>query len=270
MGFKNTQNELANKDNLKMLYNDQINVGLEYSILSNIQVSVEGFYKKYGNMMISLIDSIPLFSKGNDYGVFGNEPVVSNGKGRSYGAEVFGRISNLKGLNLMAAYTWVRSENYSPRNNDYIPSSWDNKYLFTLTAGYELKKNWKLAMKYRLVGGAPYTPFDLETSSLKVNWDATQRPVLDYNEYNAKRLSAFNQVDLRVDKYFFMKKGIMLGIYLDLQNAFNMKYKDPDALLSTGVVENPTAPLNEQRYIMKRIKQEGGTILPSIGITLRL
>lgn len=270
MGFKNSQNELANKENLKMLYNDQINVGLEYSIKSNIQVSVEGFYKKYGNVMISLIDSIPLFSKGNDYGVFGNEPVESNGKGRSYGAEVFGRISNLKGLNLMAAYTWVRSENYSPRNNKYIPSSWDNKYLFTLTAGYEFKRNWKLAMKYRMVGGAPYTPFDLETSSLKVNWDATQRPVLDYSEYNAKRLSTFNQADLRVDKYFFMKRGIMLGIYLDLQNAFNLKYKNPDALLSTGVVENPTAPLNEQRYIMKRIKQEGGTIIPSIGITLRL
>ncbi|MGL5787559.1 MAG: TonB-dependent receptor [Bacteroidales bacterium] len=270
MGYKDQNNKLANKSGLKMLYNDQVNVGLEYAVMSNVQLSVEGFYKKYGNVMISLIDSIPLFSKGNDYGVFGNEPVVSNGKGRSYGAEVFARISNLKGLNLMAAYTWVRSENYSPRNKAYIPSSWDNKYLFTLTSGYEFKKNWKLAMKYRLVGGAPYTPFDMEISSLKVNWDATQRPVLNYNEYNAGRLKAFNQVDLRVDKFFFLKRGIMLGVYLDLQNAFNIKYRDPDALLSTGVVENPNAPLNEQRYIMKRIKQESGTILPSIGITLRL
>lgn len=270
MGYKNEENILANQSDLKMLYNDQANIGIEYSPLSNIQLSVEGFYKRYGNMMVSLIDSIPLFSKGNDFGVFGNEPVESNGKGRSYGAEAFLRINNLKGLNLMAAYTWVRSENYSPRSNSYIPSTWDNKYLFTLTSGYEFKKNWKVAMKYRLVGGAPYTPFDLETSSLKVNWDATQRPVLDYSEYNTGRLKAFNQVDLRVDKFFFLKKGIMLGFYLDLQNAFNMKYQDPDALLSTGVIENPNAPESEQRYIMKRIKQESGTVLPSIGITLRL
>ncbi|MGL5317890.1 MAG: TonB-dependent receptor [Bacteroidales bacterium] len=270
MGYKNNEDEFVNKDNLKMLYNDQINVGFEYALKSNIQISVEGFYKKYGNLMVSQIDSIPLFSKGNDYGVFGNEPVDSNGKGRSYGAEVFARISNLGGLNLMAAYTWVRSENFSPRNDAYIPSSWDNKYLFTLTSGYEFKNNWKLAMKYRLVGGAPYTPFDEETSSLKANWDATQRPVLDYAQYNAKRLKAFNQVDLRVDKYFFLKKGLMLGVYLDLQNALNFKYNNPDALLSTGVIENPNAPLNEQRYIMRTVKQEGGTILPSIGITLRL
>lgn len=45
------------------------------------------------------------------------------------------------------------------------------------------------------------------------------------------------------------------------------KLKQQDALLSTGVVENPTAPASAQRYIMKTLKQESGSMVPSIGLT---
>ena len=37
--------------------------------------------------------------------------------------------------------------------------------------------------------------------------------------------------------------------------------------MSTGEIENPSASLAEQRYVMKSIKQESGTLLPTIGIT---
>lgn len=269
MGYKNQDGLMVNKDNLKMLYNDQVVAGFEYLPNQSLQLSVEGFYKKYGNSLISLIDSIPLFSKGNDYGVFGNEPVMSNGKGRSYGVEVFGRWFGYKRLNMMASYTWVRSENYSPKLDRYVASTWDNRHLFTFTGSVDLPKNWKIGTRFRLIGGAPYTPFDMEESSLKINWDATQRPVLNYAEYNSKRLKTFNQLDLRIDKFFFFRK-LMFGVYVDLQNALNTKYRDPDALLSTGIIENPDAPLDQQRYRMKTIRQESGTIVPTLGISLRL
>ena len=38
-------------------------------------------------------------------------------------------------------------------------------------------------------------------------------------------------------------------------------------LMSTGQIENPSAPLSEQRYVMKSIRQESGTLLPTLGIT---
>jgi len=38
--------------------------------------------------------------------------------------------------------------------------------------------------------------------------------------------------------------------------------------MSTGVIENPSAPIEEQRYKMKKLKQESGTLLPSIGVTV--
>ena len=35
-----------------------------------------------------------------------------------------------------------------------------------------------------------------------------------------------------------------------------------------GVVENPEAPAAEQRYRMKYIRQESGTLIPTLGITV--
>jgi len=60
----------------------------------------------------------------------------------------------------------------------------------------------------------------------------------------------------------------MLGLYIDLQNVTGSKLRQPDVLMSTGVVENPEAPAAEQRYRMKYIRQESGTLIPTLGITV--
>lgn len=59
----------------------------------------------------------------------------------------------------------------------------------------------------------------------------------------------------------------MFGVYLDIQDITASKLRQPDVLMSTGQIENPTAPLSERRYVMKSIKQESGTLLPTLGIT---
>ena len=73
---------------------------------------------------------------------------------------------------------------------------------------------------------------------------------------------------MRVDKNFYFNRW-MLGLYLDLQNVTKSVLKQPDVLMSTGVIENPEAAPAEQRYRMKYIKQESGTLLPTIGVTLQ-
>lgn len=67
------------------------------------------------------------------------------------------------------------------------------------------------------IGGTPYTPYDVEKSSLVEAWNASGRPYYDYSKYNTGRLDAFAQLDVRVDKVFYFRK-CMLGIYVDLQN----------------------------------------------------
>lgn len=58
-------------------------------------------------------------------------------------------------------------------------------------------------------------------------------------------------------------------MYVDIQNVTASVLHQPDVLMSTGVIENPSAPLSEQRYKMKYISQDSGTLLPSIGVTVQ-
>ena len=219
---------------------------------------------------MSLIDSIPLASKGTDYGVLGNEAVSSIATGRAYGMELMGRWYNYKGLTFIASYTYVRSEFKDGRNtNKYIPSAWDNKHLFTFSGTYSLPHNWDVGAKFRVVGGAPYTPYDIEKSSYVQAWDASGSLYYDYSQFNSKRLKAFSQLDVRVDKTFYIRK-VMLGVYLDLQNIFNAKYKEQDVYIKTGKILNPEAPLEQQKYELKSIPRKTGTILPGIGIILEI
>ena len=112
-----------------------------------------------------------------------------------------------------------------------------------------------------------HTPYDVDKSSLKEAWDAQGRPYYDYDAYNSQRLSSFAQLDIRIDKTFYFKH-CMLGIYVDVQNITGSKLRQPDVLISTGVIDNPLDPLTDQRYKMKYIRQESGTLLPSIGVTV--
>lgn len=59
----------------------------------------------------------------------------------------------------------------------------------------------------------------------------------------------------------------MLGFYLDIQNVTGSKLRQPDVLMSMGEIANPEAPAAEQRYVMKSVRQESGTLLPTLGIT---
>ncbi len=262
LGFKDNTGQLINRsNNLKYCISDQLVIGFEHRPTNFIRLTLEGFYKKYSNGLLSLTDSIPLSSKGNDYNVLGTESVNSTAQGRAYGIELLARWFGHSNLNLIAAYTYVRSEFKSPENNQYIPSAWDNRHLFTFTGNWSLPRNWSFGAKFRAVGGAPYTPYDLEKSAIKAAWDAQNRPYLDYNKYNALRLPLFTQLDVRIDKTYFFKNW-MLGFYLDLQNAMNTQYQQPVVINSTGI----TDPANPEKYIMKEISQRDGTIVPSIGM----
>jgi outer membrane receptor for ferrienterochelin and colicin len=269
LGFKDNQGNYLNKANhLTYIRSDQAGLGLEYRLSSYLKFSAEGFYKKYDQYPMSLVDSIPLASKGTDYGVLGNEAVSSTATGRAYGLELTGRWYNYKGLTFIASYTYVRSEFKDGRGSrKYIPSAWDNRHLFTFSGTYALPKNWDIGAKLRVVGGTPYTPYDVEKSSLVEAWDASGSLYYDYSRFNSERLKPFTQLDIRIDKTFYLKK-FMLGAYIDIQNILNSKYKEQDVYIKTGKILNPDAPLDQQRYELKPVERRTGTLLPSIGLMI--
>lgn len=265
LGFKGEAGDYVNK-HLDYISVSQESVGLSWTPNENMEFSVEGFYKLYGNMPFSLSDQIPLSCKGNDYGTIGNEALSSEAKGRSYGAELMFKWLLTQKLNLSSSLTIFKSEFKDGKQGSYVPSAWDNRFILNVSGTYNFPKHWSLGAKVSCIGGSPYTPYDEAKSSLVEAWDVQGRAYYDYSRYNQERLPVFGQLDVRVDKTFYLKK-CMLGFYLDIQNITASKLRRPDALMSTGQIENPSAPLAEQRYVMKSIRQESGTLLPTLGIT---
>ena len=265
LGFKDNNGKLVNKY-LRYMRVSQESIGLSWRPRNTFELSIEGFYKKYDKIPFSIVDGIPLACKGNDYGVIGNEALSSTSQGRAYGAEILMKWLIAKKLNLSSSFTLFKSEYRNNKESEYIASAWDNRYIFNMSGTYNFPHNWSLGMKVSCIGGAPYTPYDIDKSSLVTAWNAQGRPYYDYDQYNTGRLPAFGQLDVRVDKTFYLKR-CMLGFYIDLQNVTNSKFRQPDILMSTGVIENPSAPIAEQRYKMKYISQKSGTLMPTLGIT---
>ena len=265
LGFKDNNGAWVNKY-LRYMSVSQESLGLSWHPGNTFELSAEGFYKQYDKIPFSIADGIPLACKGNDYGVIGNEALSSTAQGRAYGIEILMKWLIAKKLNLASSFTLFKSEYRNNKQSEYIASAWDNRYIFNMSGTYNFPHNWSLGMKISCIGGAPYTPYDVEKSSLVTAWNAQGRPYYDYTKYNTGRLPAFGQLDVRVDKTFYLKR-CMLGFYIDLQNVTNSKFKQPDILMSTGVIENPSAPMAEKRYKMKYITQKSGTLMPTLGIT---
>ena len=260
LGFKDNDGLYANK-NLKYMQVMETSLGLDWHLQDRLMISAEGFFKRYSRMPLSLRGDIALACKGDDYGTVGNEALIPTARGRAYGVETMLRWQIPERFNFVSSLTVFRSEYNS------IASAWDNRFILNVSGTYNLPRRWSIGGKLSYIGGAPYTPYDKEKSSLVEAWNAQGRPYYDYSKYNTERLPNFAQLDIRVDKSFYFHR-CMVGFYLDLQNITGSKLKQQDVIMSTGVIENPSAPVGEQRYKMKYLKQESGTILPSIGITV--
>jgi outer membrane receptor for ferrienterochelin and colicin len=269
LGYRDASGSLVNQANgLAYIHVNHYVAGVEFRPSDNSQITVEGFYKRYTNYPFCVKDSVSLASKGADYGVYGDEAVTSTSKGRAYGFEVLGRLKRYKQLNAIATYTFVRSE-FTDKNGEFLPSSWDNRHLLTITATRNLKKNWDLGFKWRYLGGAPYTPWDLNRSAIKTAWDAQGAGYLDYSRFNKSRLNAYHQLDVRVDKSWYYNKWSLM-LYFDIQNAYNFKSDQPDYLVRVEDASgNPmTDPQNSSKYLLRSIKNTGGTVLPTIGVMI--
>jgi hypothetical protein len=269
LGYSSNTGVFLNKENnLRFIQSDHLVAGLELTPTENVQITMEGFFKKYSRYPFSVRDQVPLSSKSAGYGIFGDEELTSVSDGRAYGIELLGRLKEFKQTNLVFSYTFVRSE-FKDLNSKWIPSSWDNRHLFNVTATRKFKNNWDFGFKWRYVGGAPYTPYDLEKSSLKAAWDLQGQGYLDYSRFNTERLKAFHQLDLRIDKQFF-PKGWSLMLYADVQNVYNHRADQPPILVRQSDINgNPvTDPSNPLKYSLKYLANESGTVLPTIGVII--
>ncbi len=218
LGFRD-QNDVLVNQNLPYTYADHFVAGLEYLPTPALRLTLESFYKQYGNYLIGARDGLSLANQGGDFGIIGNEKLNGTGIGESYGFELFAQQKLTKNLFFVGAYTLFWSK-FSNAGGQLTASSWDNRHLLSLTLGRKFRRNWEIGLKYRFQGGVPYTPFDLEAS--QTNYATVGRGIPDLNRLNTERLRYFSQLDFRIDKKWNYRRAT-LDIFFDIQNALLTK-----------------------------------------------
>ncbi len=271
LGFRDESGRLVNQDQPYMR-NDHYVTGVEFLPTRVLRFTAEAFYKRYADYPVSVFNGISLANQGGGFGVLGNERVNAIGKGEAYGMELFAQQKLNKNLYYTASYTLFWSK-FSNADGKMISSAWDNRHLLSLLAGYKFRKNWELGVKYRLQGGVPYTPLDLDAS--RINYATLGTGVLDNSRLNTLRLGNFSQMDIRVDKKWNFKKAT-LDVFVDIQNLLNtvnpappnytfQRTADGSGFLTT---DNQALRADGSNAIPLLLDNTEGSLLPTLGFVV--
>jgi hypothetical protein len=160
---------------------------------------------------------------------------------------------------------------FTGKEGNYISSSWDNRHLVSLTGGKKFGRNWELGVRWLFTGGSPYTPFDVQKTVYRENWDVRPFGVPDYDQLNTQRITAFHQLDIRIDKKYYFKRW-SLDVYLDVQNAYNhvTEFQENIDVQRDTNGEIIIDPVNPDYYVPKFIQNTYGQILPTVGLIIEL
>lgn len=268
LGYRDTDTGNLTNTDVTYIRNKHIVGGLAYTTSSNSKISIEAYYKNYDNYPFLLRDSVSLANLGGDFGVIGNEPANSTSEGRTYGMEILIQQRLFRGFYGILAYTLGWSE-FQDNNGEYIPSSWDSRHIIALTAGKKFKGNWEIGAKWRLTTGLPYTPANVQLSTLKSVWDVSGREVPDYTRLNTERTAAYHQLDLRVDKKWFFKAW-SLNLFFDIQNLYRLEIAGPPILdvLKDDNDRPISDPNDPSRYQVNFLENDLGIFQPTLGIVV--
>lgn len=258
LGFQNNAGNFTNKS-AEYIRSDHAVAGLEYLLNDRARISVEGFFKWYGDYPISTTDSVSLANKGGGFEVFGSERIISEGKGRTYGVELLYQQKFTGKFYGVAAFTFYKSEFTNLFSNEYKPAVWDNGVLVSLLGGYKFGNNWELSSRYRFLGKAPYPPVD-QAKTLE-NYPAV---FFDYEELGTERLDPLSQLDIRIDKKFNFQ-NLSLDVYLEVQNVLAQSSPSEPRY---GLNRDQNGEVITPRTLVRVDEAESGEVLPSIGLVL--
>ncbi|MFM9004672.1 MAG: carboxypeptidase-like regulatory domain-containing protein [Flavobacteriales bacterium] len=265
---------LDNRERTEFVESVHYTAGVKWDTPIASRLNVEGFYKRYPNYLMSLRDSISIAHVPADFGVFGNYPVSFDSKGRAYGVEFLYQQRLYKGFYGMISYTLSWSE-YLDKRNTYVASAWDARHVVSLTLGKRFGTQWEAGLNWRYQSAIPYTPFNDELSAQRLVWDINNAGVRDFDRLNALRGKSTSILNLRVDRIYNFT-GWTLNVYIDLENVTAdadsqqalILDRNPDSdgnPTGSGIIENPEAAIEQQRYRLKSIANAQGAFIPTFG-----
>lgn len=211
----------TNGNNLKAIRADQLVLGYEQQLASDLKFQVEGYYKWYDQYAGRVYRPQAVLAPGGFDDVqndipFGLEPLFSSSTGFARGVEVFiqKKLSDIPLYGLISLT--LNESRFTGLDGIERPGAYDSRIIFNIAAGYRFDENWEISSKFRLATGAPTTPFIEDPQS-------PQYGRRDFQQFNlGDRLPLFHALDLRIDRRWTFE-GFQLITYLDIQNLYARK-----------------------------------------------
>jgi hypothetical protein len=210
-------------------------LGVEQEIGREVEISAEGFYKDFRDLVVNHAGATPSGS------VFDNA-----GSGRAYGTEILVRWKPGGRFFGWLAYTLSRSERRTGDGNALTLFDFDQTHILNAIASYSLGRGWTLGARWRYVTGVPYTPI----TGAVVDLDAGAYAPTTSQQINSARVGPYHSLDVRVDKTWTFDAW-RLTAYADVRNVYDRP--------------NPEAINYDYRY-RSSSPVSGLPILPIIGV----
>jgi TonB family protein len=185
--------------------------GFEYKPLPNLEIGIEGFFNDRWHLVAGSGRIIRRDKK------IKLENLTNRGQGRAYGMETLIKYNSKKDLQGWISYTLSKSEERGSSRGKYLPSRFDQTHILNLVLEYKFKWDIKAGIRFRFVTGNPRTPiksgiYDADVDRFYGIW----------GEYASVRMPAFHQLDLRIEKSFWVK-GFKIKTYLEVLNVYNRR-----------------------------------------------
>lgn len=190
-------------------------VGSDLWDYGSVRINIEAYDKRYRDYPVST--EYPTLSLANMVDTLGQQfvwiPMVSLGRGRTYGVDLYGSGNITRHFTGQANVGYSRAL-FSGLDGRYRSGNFDFPIIVNAAGIWRSGGKYEASFRYEYTTGRPYTPFDLPPS-LEQN-----RPIYDLANLNAVRGPVYNRFDFQVDRKFVIGRH-SLAVYAGLENAFN-------------------------------------------------
>ncbi|WP_239056821.1 MULTISPECIES: TonB-dependent receptor [unclassified Parabacteroides] len=244
---------------LKPLLSDQASLGLYYNLKGEYDFSVEGYYKRFENLLEYRdgYSFVPSFSSWEDK--------LTVGDGRAYGAEFMVRKQTGKTTGWIG-YTLSWADRKFPEINDgkRFQSKYDNRHKLNIVAMHKISAKVEISAAWTYASGNRATlalenyesiPPD-EYGGGKGNtgyggYYSEPYELDHYEERNNYQLPAYHRLDLGINIYRPKKKGRM-GIWnISIYNVYSR--------MNPFMIRKTWKTIEDPDYIPPKPPQQGGS-----------
>ena len=174
---------------------------------------MKNYQKNYKNFPIDPLQPALFIIDDSYFNNYGE--LVDNGEALSRGVELMIQKKLAKHFYGLASASFFKSR-YKGGDSVWRDRNFDNRITFSIEGGYKPNNKWEFSMRWIYAGGVPYTPFDIEKSTL------VHRAVYNENKINEVRYPDYHSMNIRFDRRFnFSRSNIVL--YLSVWNTYNRK-----------------------------------------------